>query len=49
MYAWSADPWALAARWYEQRKYAITMSMLPTQRYQHAFEPVARSASSRTC
>jgi SAM-dependent methyltransferase len=39
MYARSSDPWALAGRWYEQRKYAITMSLLPYQRYRHAFEP----------
>ncbi|MEN3223320.1 SAM-dependent methyltransferase [Mycolicibacterium porcinum] len=39
MYANSADPWQLATRWYEQRKYAITLSMLPQRRYQHAFEP----------
>jgi 2-polyprenyl-3-methyl-5-hydroxy-6-metoxy-1,4-benzoquinol methylase len=39
LYADSADPWALASRWYEQRKYAITLSLLPYQRYRHAFEP----------
>jgi cyclopropane fatty-acyl-phospholipid synthase-like methyltransferase len=39
MYEDSADPWSLAARWYEQRKYAITLSLLPYQRYRHAFEP----------
>ena len=39
MYSHSADPWELATRWYEQRKYAITLSLLPCQRYQHAFEP----------
>jgi SAM-dependent methyltransferase len=39
MYATSADPWQLATRWYEQRKYAITLSMLPQRRYRHAFEP----------
>jgi cyclopropane fatty-acyl-phospholipid synthase-like methyltransferase len=39
MYANSDDPWKLSARWYEQRKYAITMAMLPKRRYQHAFEP----------
>src|ERR1700694_1433116 len=27
MYEDSADPWSLAARWYEQRKYAITLSL----------------------
>jgi cyclopropane fatty-acyl-phospholipid synthase-like methyltransferase len=39
MYASAADPWNLESRWYEQRKYAITMAMLPYQRYHHAFEP----------
>ena len=39
MYAQSADPWDLSARWYEQRKYAITLALLPRQHYRHAFEP----------
>jgi SAM-dependent methyltransferase len=38
-YAGSADPWQLAARWYERRKYAITLALLPYPRYRHAFEP----------
>jgi hypothetical protein len=39
MYVASGDPWDLRTRWYEQRKYAITLSMLPRRRYRHAFEP----------
>ncbi|MCV7351202.1 methyltransferase domain-containing protein [Mycobacterium parmense] len=39
MYAGAEDPWQLATRWYEQRKYALTMAMLPHPRYRHAFEP----------
>jgi SAM-dependent methyltransferase len=39
MYARANDPWSLSARWYERRKYTITLSMLPYQRYRHAFEP----------
>ncbi|WP_342751303.1 SAM-dependent methyltransferase [Mycolicibacterium hodleri] len=39
VYADARDPWRLAERWYEQRKYAITMAMLPEARYRHAFEP----------
>lgn len=39
MYAASSDPWRLADRWYEERKYAITMAVLPHPRYRHAFEP----------
>jgi SAM-dependent methyltransferase len=39
MYAESDDPWGLASRWYEKRKYAITLAMLPRERYGDAFEP----------
>jgi SAM-dependent methyltransferase len=38
MYAASEDPWGLATRWYERRKYAITLAMLPCERYEDAFE-----------
>lgn len=39
MYSGTEDPWRLSSRWYEQRKYAITMALLPRRRYRHAFEP----------
>ncbi len=39
MYSRSADPWDLGTRWYEQRKYAITLALLPRRHYHHAFEP----------
>jgi len=39
MYAVSADPWRLQERWYEKRKFAITLALLPHPRYRHAFEP----------
>lgn len=39
MYVGTDDPWRLSRRWYEQRKYAITLAMLPARRYRHAFEP----------
>jgi trans-aconitate methyltransferase len=39
MYAASTDPWGFTSRWYEQRKYAISVAMLPRQRYARAFEP----------
>ena len=39
MYAGADDPWQLSTRWYEQRKYAITLALLPNRRYRHAFEP----------
>ena len=38
-YASCADPWGLAERWYEARKYALTVALLPRQRYGAAFEP----------
>ena len=39
MYAESDDPWGFQSRWYEQRKYAISLAMLPAPRYRAAFEP----------
>ncbi|BBY66394.1 class I SAM-dependent methyltransferase [Mycolicibacterium helvum] len=39
LYEASTDPWQLESRWYERRKYAITLALLPEERYQHAFEP----------
>jgi SAM-dependent methyltransferase len=39
MYAESDDPWGFTSRWYEKRKYAITLAMLPRERYDSGFEP----------
>ncbi|MCW2840151.1 MAG: SAM-dependent methyltransferase [Aeromicrobium sp.] len=39
LYAESADPWQLAEREYELRKYALTTASLPRRRYRRAFEP----------
>ncbi|WP_067474322.1 class I SAM-dependent DNA methyltransferase [Actinomadura hibisca] len=39
MYEESADPWGFQSRWYEQRKYALTLAALPRRRYADAFEP----------
>jgi SAM-dependent methyltransferase len=39
MYAAAPDPWSLRTRWYEARKYAISVAMLPRRRYRDAFEP----------
>ena len=39
MYAASGDPWQLGDRWFEKRKYAITLALLPYARYRRAFEP----------
>jgi SAM-dependent methyltransferase len=39
MYAASPDPWGFQSRWYERRKYALTLALLPAERYRDAFEP----------
>ncbi|MFF3153238.1 class I SAM-dependent methyltransferase [Streptomyces sp. NPDC057910] len=39
MYRRAADPWHLAERWYERRKYDLTVAALPQERYRRAFEP----------
>jgi SAM-dependent methyltransferase len=39
MYRNSSDPWHLAERWYEGRKYALTLAALPGRRYKRVFEP----------
>ncbi|HEY0934667.1 MAG TPA: SAM-dependent methyltransferase [Trebonia sp.] len=39
IYASSADPWGLAERWYETRKYALSVALLPREHYGSAFEP----------
>ena len=59
MYAAAADPWGFEDRWYEQRKYAISLAMLPAARYRSAFEPgcsigvltadARRRAATRCC
>lgn len=39
LYAASGDPWGFATRWYEERKYALTLAALPLPRYRRGFEP----------
>jgi SAM-dependent methyltransferase len=39
LYESSADPWGMADRWYEARKYALSLALLPRERYESAFEP----------
>jgi SAM-dependent methyltransferase len=39
VYAASPDPWGFTTRWYEQRKYALSLAMLPRREYDDAFEP----------
>ncbi|WP_431313502.1 hypothetical protein [Streptomyces lydicus] len=44
MYAGAVDPWDLAGRWYEQRKYALTLASLPRRRYPDASAPPSPAA-----
>jgi LmbE family N-acetylglucosaminyl deacetylase/SAM-dependent methyltransferase len=37
-YVGKSDPWGFESRWYEHRKRAITMAVLPEPRYQSALE-----------
>jgi len=39
LYRHSDDPWKLREGWYESRKRALTLALLPRPRYQNAFEP----------
>lgn len=39
LYAESADPWQLAEREYELRKYGLTVASLPRRHYRRVFEP----------
>ena len=39
VYEAASDPWGFEDRWYEQRKYAISLALLPERRYRSAFEP----------
>ena len=39
MYSAAGDPWGFEERWYERRKYAISLAQLPAERYHRAFEP----------
>jgi SAM-dependent methyltransferase len=38
MYETATDPWGFESRWYERRKYAVTVAMLPAERYGDALE-----------
>ncbi|NYF09091.1 SAM-dependent methyltransferase [Leifsonia sp. AK011] len=38
LYEQRDDPWSLADRWYERRKRALTVAMLPHERYASALE-----------
>jgi SAM-dependent methyltransferase len=39
MYQASGDPWGFQDRWYERRKYAVSLALLPAERYRRALEP----------
>jgi SAM-dependent methyltransferase len=39
MYTRDPDPWGFDTRWYEARKYALTLAALPNERYVRVFEP----------
>jgi len=39
MYGEDPDPWGFDTRWYERRKYDLTLAALPRTRYRSAFEP----------
>lgn len=39
MYSERTDPWGFDERWYERRKYALTIAALLRQRYRRGYEP----------
>ena len=39
LYLAKDDPWDLATKWHDQRKYAVTVASLPRPRYRRAYEP----------
>jgi SAM-dependent methyltransferase len=39
LYADSVDPYGFTSRWYERRKYAVSLALLPREHYRDAFEP----------
>ena len=38
LYAGADDPWGFGSRWYEQRKYALTLAALPAPSYEEGLE-----------
>jgi hypothetical protein len=41
LYLAKDDPWDLATKWHDQRKYAVTVASLPRPRYGRCYEPGA--------
>lgn len=39
LYGKSPDPWGFETRWYEERKRAVTLAMLPERSYGRVYEP----------
>jgi trans-aconitate methyltransferase len=39
LYLAKNDPWDLATKWHDQRKYAVTLASLPRPRYRRCYEP----------
>jgi SAM-dependent methyltransferase len=39
LYLAKDDPWDLASKWHDQRKYAVTAASLPRPRYRRCYEP----------
>jgi len=39
LYLAKADPWDVATKWHDQRKYAVTLASLPRPRYRRGYEP----------
>jgi hypothetical protein len=39
LYARSTDPWSFTERWYEERKRALTLALLPDRHYTAVYEP----------
>jgi trans-aconitate methyltransferase len=41
MYEAKDDPWDLATKWHDRRKYAVTVASLPREHYRRCYEPGA--------
>jgi SAM-dependent methyltransferase len=41
LYLAKDDPWDLATKWHDRRKYAVTIASLPRERYRRCYEPGA--------
>lgn len=49
LFAASDDPWSFRTRWYEKRKRALTLAVLPRQRYRRVFEPACANGELSLC